>query len=132
MRELQYNGFVMVWRLSLQQMKQKNSHKGTQQWRYLFVPALLGWALLIGNPQHEEFSGALRGGTNKRHLVRAVLEGVSMQIVDILDSMTQDAKQPLIELRVDGGMSRNNFMMQLQSDLWMFHVQDQQSWKQPL
>ena len=81
-----------------------------------FVPAFAGLGAPHWEPTARGVFWGITGGTNKRHLVRAVLEGVSMQIVDILDSMTQDAKQPLIELRVDGGMSRNNFMMQLQSD----------------
>ena len=82
-----------------------------------FVPAFAGLGTPHWEPTARGVFWGITGGTTKKHLVRAVLEGVSMQIVDILESMAQDAGQPLIELRVDGGMSRNNFMMQLQSNL---------------
>ncbi|MBM4369211.1 MAG: glycerol kinase, partial [Deltaproteobacteria bacterium] len=51
------------------------------------------------------------------HIARAVLEGVALQITDILDAMGADAGQALGELRVDGGAARNDLMMQFQADV---------------
>ena len=82
-----------------------------------FVPAFAGLGAPHWEPTARGVFWGITGGTTKAHLARAVLEGVAMQIVDILDSMASDAEQPLTELRVDGGMSKNNFMMQLQSNL---------------
>lgn len=83
----------------------------------VFVPALAG----LGAPHwRAEARGILLGltrGTTKAHIARAVLEGIALQITDILDAMSADAGKPLGELRVDGGAARNNLMMQGQSDV---------------
>jgi glycerol kinase len=83
----------------------------------VFVPALTG----LGAPHwRPEARGLLRGltrGTTRAHLARAALEGVALQIVDILGAMSADLGGPLRELRVDGGAARNDLLMQLQADL---------------
>lgn len=83
----------------------------------MFVPALAG----LGAPHwRADARGILTGltrGTNRAHICRAVLEGIALQITDILDAMAADAGHPLHELRVDGGAARNNLMMQFQSDV---------------
>jgi glycerol kinase len=56
-------------------------------------------------------------GTKKAHLVRAVLESMAYQVKDILDIMVTEANVPLKEIRVDGGPTRNHFLMQFQSDI---------------
>src|SRR4029453_13825656 len=56
-------------------------------------------------------------GTTAGHIARAALEGIAFQSADLLDSMRADAGQPVAELRVDGGASRSDPLMQFQADL---------------
>ena len=81
------------------------------------MPALAG----LGAPHwRAEARGALFGltrGTNRAHIARAVLDGIALQIVDLLDAMAADSGAPLQRLRVDGGAAANNLLMQIQSDL---------------
>lgn len=60
--------------------------------------------------------GLTRGST-KAHIVRAALEGVAYQVRDLLDTMGSDAENKVSTLRVDGGASVNNFLMQFQADI---------------
>lgn len=55
--------------------------------------------------------------TGKGHLIRAALEAACFQTRDILDAMNADCHIPLSRLLVDGGMTTNNYLMQLQADL---------------
>ena len=59
----------------------------------------------------------LTRGTTKAHIARAALEGIAFQVADLLTAMRADAGIPLTELRVDGGASRNDLLMQIQADL---------------
>jgi len=84
----------------------------------LFVPAFTG----LGSPHWDPNArGTLLGltrGTNRGHLARAALEAIAFQSAELLDAMRQDAPEvPLHELRVDGGASRNNLLLQFQADL---------------
>jgi len=60
--------------------------------------------------------GLTRGST-RAHIARAVLEGIAYQVSDLIDTMELDTGRPISELRVDGGASVSNIMMQFQSDL---------------
>ncbi|MCL6454705.1 MAG: glycerol kinase GlpK [Alicyclobacillus sp.] len=81
------------------------------------VPAFVG----LGTPHWEpDVRGAVVGltrGTTKDHLVRATLESLAFQTRDVTRVMEQDAGIPLRGLRVDGGATANNFLMQFQSDI---------------
>ncbi|MEZ4965192.1 MAG: glycerol kinase GlpK [Saprospiraceae bacterium] len=81
------------------------------------VPAFVG----LGTPYWDsEVRGAIFGltrGSSRSHLVRATLESVAYQTKDVLDVMEKDSGIQLKALRVDGGMVRNNFLMQFQSDV---------------
>ena len=81
------------------------------------VPAFVG----LGTPYWDsEVRGAIFGltrGSSRSHLVRATLESVAYQTKDVLDVMEKDSGIRLKALRVDGGMVRNNFLMQFQSDV---------------
>ena len=81
------------------------------------VPAFTG----LGAPYWDMYAwGAILGltrGTNRRHVIRAALESIAYQTYDVLDAMQRDTGIPLTELRVDGGASANNFLMQFQADL---------------
>jgi glycerol kinase len=81
------------------------------------VPAFAG----LGAPHWDAYArGALVGltrGSNAGHIARAALEAIAYQSADLLDAMQADAGVPLAELRVDGGASLNNLLMQFQSDV---------------
>ncbi|MDR1805649.1 MAG: glycerol kinase GlpK [Clostridium sp.] len=81
------------------------------------VPAFTG----LGAPYWDMYArGAIVGltrGVNRAHIARAVLEGISFQVKDLLEAMQADSQIPLKELRVDGGASVSNIMMQIQADL---------------
>lgn len=82
-----------------------------------FVPALTG----LGAPHWDQYArGAILGlsrGIKAGHIARAALEGIAFQTMDVVDAMLLDAGVELKELRVDGGASRNDLLMQFQSDL---------------
>ena len=82
-----------------------------------FVPALTG----LGAPHWDPHArGAILGlsrGATAAHLARAALEGIAHQVADLLDAMQKDAAVKLTEMRVDGGASQNNLLMQFQADL---------------
>lgn len=81
------------------------------------VPAFAG----LGAPHWDSYArGTLLGitrGTTKAHIARAALEGIAFQVADVLDAMRRDADRPLTELRVDGGASMNDLLMQFQADI---------------
>ncbi len=80
------------------------------------VPAFAG----LGTPDWDGYArGTLVGmtrGTTRAHMARAALEAIALQSADVFGAMTRDARIPLRELRVDGGASRNNLLMQMQAD----------------
>lgn len=80
------------------------------------VPAFAG----LGAPDWDGHArGTLVGmtrGTTRAHIARAALEAVALQTADVFEAMGQDAGVPLRELRVDGGASRNDLLMQMQAD----------------
>ena len=82
-----------------------------------FVPALTG----LGAPYWDQYArGAISGisrGTTTAHIARAALEGIAYQTYDIVKAMERDAELPIANLKVDGGASRNNLLMQFQSDI---------------
>jgi glycerol kinase len=81
------------------------------------VPAFVG----LGAPYWDPYArGAVLGitrGANKNHLVRATLESMAYQTNDLIHAMTDDLDNCLVSLKVDGGASINNFLMQFQSDI---------------
>jgi glycerol kinase len=82
-----------------------------------FVPALTGLAA----PYWDQYArGTIIGitrGTTRAHIARAALDGIAFQTYDIAQAMAKDMDAPLKELKVDGGASRNNLLMQHQADL---------------
>ncbi|MFH1000906.1 MAG: glycerol kinase GlpK [Bacteroidota bacterium] len=82
-----------------------------------FVPALTG----LGSPHWDQYArgsifGLTRGAT-KAHIARATLEGICFQVMEVLVKMKTVSGIELKELRVDGGASVNNLLMQIQSDI---------------
>ena len=82
-----------------------------------FVPAFTGLGAPYWNPYARAKISGLSRGTNTGHIARAALEGIALQVNDVIRCMLSDSKLPLRELRVDGGVSQNNLLMQLQSDI---------------
>lgn len=81
------------------------------------VPAFAG----LGAPHWDQHArGTITGitrGTNSGHFARAALESIAYQTMDVLKSMEADAGTPISELRVDGGATANNLLMQFQADI---------------
>ncbi len=81
------------------------------------VPAFAG----LGAPHWDQYArGLVAGvtrGTTAAHIARAALEGIAFQVADVLRAMEADSKITLRELRVDGGASANNLLMQFQANL---------------
>lgn len=82
-----------------------------------FVPALAG----LGAPHWDQnargaFFGITRG-TTIAHMTRAALEAIAYQVYDVIKAMEKDNGEPTKELRVDGGATANNFLMQFQADI---------------
>jgi len=82
-----------------------------------FVPALTG----LGAPYWDQYArGAIVGisrGTTAAHIARAAIEGIAYQTMDVINAMILDAGVGLKELRVDGGASKNNLLMQFQANV---------------
>jgi glycerol kinase len=81
------------------------------------VPAFAG----LGAPHWDQYArGTMTGitrGTTAGHIARAALEGIAFQVADVLEVMQADSGSPVHELRVDGGASANNLLLQFQADL---------------
>jgi len=82
-----------------------------------FVPAFVGMGAPHWDADARGLAIGLTRGTTKAHLVRAALESIAFQTCDVLDAMNRDSGINLSELRVDGGATANNFLMQFQADL---------------
>lgn len=82
-----------------------------------FVPALTGLAAPYWDPYARGTITGITRGTTAAHIARAALDGIAFQTYDIAQAMSRDLNAPLTELKVDGGASRNNLLMQYQSNL---------------
>ena len=81
------------------------------------VPAFTGLGAPYWNPYARGMIVGLTRGCSSAHIVRASLDAICYQVLDALSAMEKDAGIPLSGLRVDGGASDNNYLMQTQSDL---------------
>jgi len=79
----------------------------------VFVPALTGLGSPHWDPEARGLVSGITRGTTRAHLARAALEAIAFQVADVLDACPGEVAQ----LRVDGGASRNSFLMQFQADL---------------
>ena len=82
-----------------------------------FVPAFTGLGAPYWDPEARGAIFGLTRGATRAHLARAALESIAFQSCDVLAAMALDAGQRLLELRVDGGASANDLLMQFQADL---------------
>jgi glycerol kinase len=87
-----------------------------------FVPAFVG----LGAPHWDPYArGTIVGitrGTTAAHIGRAAVESIALQVADLADAMHSDAASPLTELRVDGGASVNDALLQYQADIMQLPV----------
>lgn len=83
----------------------------------VFVPALAGLGSPHWKPNAKGLLCGIDRGTTLEHIARAVLEGIALQNCDLLNAMQNDLGKKLEHIRVDGGASANNLLMQIQSDL---------------
>lgn len=82
-----------------------------------FVPALTGLAAPYWDQHARGTIIGITRGTTTAHIARAALDGIAFQTYDIARAMAKDMGAPLTELKVDGGASRNNLLMQYQANL---------------
>ena len=81
------------------------------------IPALAGLGAPHWRPDARGLIAGITRGTNKAHIARAALESIAHSQCDILEAMAAELGGPVREIRVDGGASANNLLMQLQADL---------------
>ena len=82
-----------------------------------FVPALTGLGAPYWDPYARGQISGISRGTTAAHIARAALEGIAFQTYDIVSAMVRDSGLPVTNLKVDGGASHNNLLMQFQSNI---------------
>jgi glycerol kinase len=83
----------------------------------VFVPALSGLGAPHWDPDARGIVVGLTRGTTKAHLARATLEAIAHQVDDLVRAMREDLRKPLTRMRVDGGATANDLLMQYQADV---------------
>jgi glycerol kinase len=81
------------------------------------VPTFVGLGAPYWNPMVQGAMFGLTRGTTDQHIIRATIESIAYQSHDVIKAMEKDAHQPIKKLKVDGGASRNDFLMQFQADI---------------
>ncbi|MEG2306724.1 MAG: glycerol kinase GlpK [Erysipelotrichaceae bacterium] len=81
------------------------------------VPAFTGLGAPYWKPQAKGAVFGITRGTTQEHIIRATIESLAYQTYDVIEAMKKDANMELTTLQVDGGASRNNFLLQFQSDI---------------
>ena len=81
------------------------------------VPAFAGLGAPYWNQHARGTIVGITRGTNRGHIARAALDSIAYQTMDVLDAMQKDSGITIKELRVDGGATANNMLMQFQSDI---------------
>ena len=111
------SGYGMDWGSSKRQPKWKIWPGRSQTVaECIWCPPLPDLARRTGTLTRGRILGITRG-TTRAHLARAALEGIAFQVADVLDAMKEDSSLSLTELRVDGGASANDLLMQFQADI---------------
>lgn len=85
--------------------------------RVYFVPSFVGLGAPYWDNQARAGISGMSRNTKKAHIVRAALESIAYQVKDLIGLMTENSGFPFLEIRVDGGPTRNNFLMQFQADM---------------
>lgn len=82
-----------------------------------FVPAFVGLGAPHWDSQARGLICGITRGTKKEHIIRATLESIAYQVYDLLHACSRDARMDFASLRVDGGASANDFLLQFQADI---------------
>ena len=82
-----------------------------------FVPAFVGLGSPHWDPNARGMITGITQGTGRAEIARAALEGLAYQVRELIEAMEADSGESLQELRVDGGASANNFLLQFQADI---------------
>lgn len=88
-----------------------------------FVPAFTGLGAPYWNQHAKGIISGITRGTKKEHIARAAIESIAFQSYDVFHAMEQDMHMKIKSIRVDGGASANNFLMQFQSDILQKMIQ---------
>jgi glycerol kinase len=82
-----------------------------------FVPALAGLGAPYWDPDARGIISGLTRGSTAAHIARATLEGIALEVGDLLRAMADDLGKPLSKMRVDGGAAANDLLIQFQTDV---------------
>lgn len=93
------------------------AHSVTDSGGVVLVPAHAGLGAPHWRPDARGLIRGLTRGTTRAHIARAALEGIALEVTDLLEAMASDLGAPLERLKVDGGAAANDLLMQIQSDL---------------
>lgn len=88
----------------------------------VLVPAFSGLGAPYWNPDARGILTGLTAAADRRHIVRAALESIAFQVNDVIESMRLDAGIPVTRVRIDGGVSANNFICQFLADIARIEV----------
>lgn len=99
----------------------------------ILIPAFAGLGSPYWNPHVRGIISGLTRGTSRAHIVRAALESIAHQTADIVELIKKETRISIHALRVDGGATRNKFLMQFQADLlgipiWVSHISEATAW----
>ncbi len=83
----------------------------------IIIPAFTGLGAPYWNMEARGIISGLTRGVNRKHIIRAALESIAFQVSDLIDSINEDVNTKISHLKVDGGASANNFLMQFQSSI---------------
>lgn len=93
----------------------------------LFIPALTGLGAPYWDPKAKGAIFGITRGTKPAHIALATLQGIAFLVFDVVDAMQKDASIPLKTIRVDGGVSKSDLMLQFQADLLQIEIERPES-----
>ncbi len=120
---LNYTGAVISWLKNDVELIQDASEtealakRANQEDELYLVPAFTGLGAPYWNPRAKASLVGMDRTTKKAEIVRAALESIAYQITDVIKAMQEDAQIELAEFKVDGGPTKNNYLMQFQADM---------------
>lgn len=120
---INYTGAVISWLkdeaelISTPGETQELCYEAEQDDSLYFVPAFTGLGAPYWNSQAKGSLSGITRTTKRAEIVRACTECIAYQIMDVIEAMSKDAEIEVTELRVDGGPTRNKYLMQFQSDI---------------